>query len=103
MKLAKKTNSIILLKGKTDMISDGEKIRFNNTGCAAMTSAGTGDVLSGIVAGLLSKGMSRFDAAALGAFISGKAGEFAFEEKSYGLIATDIIETIPKVLKEYLR
>lgn len=103
MGMSKKSNSVILLKGKTDMISNGEKIRFNNTGCAGMTSAGTGDVLAGIVAGLLSKGMTCLDAASLGAFISGKAGEYAFSEKSYGMIATDVIENIPKVLKEHLR
>jgi len=101
--LAKKMGTVILLKGKTDRISDGERIRYNNTGCSGMTSAGTGDVLSGIVAGLLSKGMTCFDAAALGAFISGRAGEYAFEERSYGMTATDIIENIPKVLKEHLR
>jgi NAD(P)H-hydrate epimerase len=101
--LAKKMNCVILLKGMVDHISDGEKIRHNSTGCAGMTSAGTGDVLSGIVAGLLCKGMSCFDAASLGAFISGRAGEHAFEERSYGMIATDVIEAIPKVLKEYLR
>jgi NAD(P)H-hydrate epimerase len=102
-KLAKKTNSVILLKGKVDHISERDKIRHNIAGTAGMTSAGTGDVLAGIVAGLLSKGMSCFDAAALGAFISGRAGELAFEERSYGMLATDVIDAIPKVLKEYLR
>ncbi|MCL2296410.1 MAG: NAD(P)H-hydrate dehydratase [Methanomassiliicoccaceae archaeon] len=101
--LAKKMDSVILLTGKTDVISDGDKLRYNNTGCSGMTSAGTGDVLSGIVAGLLSKGMTCFEAAALGAFVSGRAGEHAFEEKSYGMTAMDVIEDIPKVLKEYIR
>ncbi|MCL2147849.1 MAG: NAD(P)H-hydrate dehydratase [Methanomassiliicoccaceae archaeon] len=101
--LAAKTGSVVLLKGKVDVVSDGARTRRNATGCAGMTSAGTGDVLAGIVAGLLSKGMGCFDAAALGAFISGRAGEHAFEDKSYGMTATDVIESIPKVLKEYLR
>ncbi len=101
--VAKRMHSVILLKGKVDTISDGEKVRYNPTGSPGMTSAGTGDVLAGITAGLLSKGMSCFDAAALGAFISGKAGEFAFEEKFYGLTAMDVIESIPKVFIEYLR
>jgi len=103
IRLAESTGSVVLLKGHTDRISDGKRIRANHTGCAGMTGAGTGDVLAGIVAGLLSKGMTCFDAAALGAFISGKAGECAFDERSYGMIATDVIEAIPKVLKEYLR
>ena len=47
--------------------------------------------------------MDAFDAAALGAYISGKAGEYAFEEKSYGLIATDVIDKVPTVLVKGLR
>lgn len=93
----------ILLKGKTDIISDGSRMKNNNTGCAGMTGAGTGDVLAGIVGGLLAKGMDTFDAACLGAYISGKAGEIAFERKSYGLIATDVIEAIPEILAEHFR
>ena len=100
---ATETDSIILMKGPNDIVSNGKDIRINNTGNSAMTSAGTGDVLAGIVAGLLSKGMDAFDAACLGAYISGRAGDLAFEEKSYGLIAIDIIEMIPRVLKKELK
>jgi len=67
-----------------------------------MTVGGTGDVLAGIVGALLSKGVKPFDAARIGAFLNGAAGNIAFEKKSYGLIATDIIEEIPRVLKKYL-
>lgn len=95
---AKTHGCTVLLKGPTDIVSDGNRIRFNSTGCPAMTGAGTGDVLSGIVAGLLSKKMDTFDAACLGAYISGKAGESAFGDYSYGLIATDIIDRIPGIL-----
>ncbi len=101
--LAISMNSIVLLKGETDIISDGETLKLNTTGTVAMTSAGTGDVLAGIVVGLLSKGMKAFDAAYLGAYICGKAGEYGFEERSYGMIATDVIDNIPFVLKEGLR
>ena len=100
---ARSTGCTILLKGRTDLISDGNRLKANNTGCAGMTGAGTGDVLAGIVAGLLAKGMETFDAACLGAYISGRAGEMAFERKSYGLIATDVIEAIPDVLAEGLK
>ena len=99
---AEKRNCAILLKGRTDIISDGKRTRLNGTGCAGMTGAGTGDVLSGIVAGLLSKGLSAFDAGCLGAYISGKAGEKAFDRLSYGMIATDVIDSVPLVLKEGL-
>lgn len=98
LSLASSTKSVILLKGRTDIISDGKRTKKNTSGTPAMTGAGTGDVLAGIVAGLISKGMSPFDAASLGAYISGKAGEYGFSEKSYGLIATDVIDNIPTVL-----
>ncbi len=101
--LAKKTNSTILLKGPVDIVSDGNRVRYNDTGTPGMTGAGTGDVLAGIVAGLLAKGMNCFDSASLGAFISGKAGEYAFDKGSYGMIATDVIDEIPNVLKGYIR
>jgi len=96
-------NVTILIKGRIDTIAQWENIRMNRAGTPAMTVGGTGDVLSGIVAGLLSKGMSTYDAACLGAFICGTAGEKAFSKKSYGMIATDVIDMIPKVLKEHLR
>ncbi len=92
----------ILLKGNVDTISDGHITRLNRTGTPGMTGAGTGDVLAGCVAGLLSKGMTAFDAACLGAYICGKAGEMAFDARSYGMIATDVAENIPYILKDGL-
>ena len=100
---AKTLGCTVLFKGRIDIISNGDRTKFNNTGCAGMTGAGTGDVLAGITAALLSKGMGAFDAACLAAYISGKAGEMAFAEKSYGMIATDVIEHIPDVLIEGLK
>ena len=67
-----------------------------------MTVGGTGDVLSGTVAGLVAKGMSGFDAACLGAHICGKAGEIAFGDRSYGMTASDVADRIPSALKEGL-
>ena len=93
----------VLLKGPVDEISDGRRTRRNRTGTPAMTGAGTGDVLAGCVSALLSKGMSAFDAACLGAMICGLAGEYAAKDKSYGLIATDVIDEIPHVLRDNLR
>jgi NAD(P)H-hydrate epimerase len=68
-----------------------------------MTVGGTGDVLAGIVGALLSKGVEPFNAARMGVFVNGAAGNIAYEKYSYGLIATDIIEEIPTVLKKYLQ
>ena len=100
--LAGHLNAVVLLKGATDEISDGRRTRLNRTGTNAMTGAGTGDVLAGCVAALLSKGTTLFDSACLGAYICGLAGERAFADKSYGLIATDVIDEIPHVLRDGL-
>jgi NAD(P)H-hydrate epimerase len=100
---AKKRNVTMLLKGETDVIACPYKKKINSSGTPAMTVGGTGDVLSGLVAGLLAKGMNPFDSSCLGAFISGTAGEKAFELFSYGMIATDVIDMIPKVLIDGLK
>jgi NAD(P)H-hydrate epimerase len=68
-----------------------------------MTVGGTGDVLAGIIGSLLSKGVESFNAIRIAAFLNGEAGNKAFAKKSYGLLATDIIEEIPSVLKKYVK
>jgi NAD(P)H-hydrate epimerase len=100
--LAKSTKFTILKKGSTDIISDGKRTKLNQTGNQAMTVGGTGDVLAGIVGGLLSKGVEPYNAARMGAFASGHAGDLAFREKSYGMMPMDVVEQIPNVLKEFL-
>ena len=99
---AEKNQCVVVLKGHIDTITDGKKTRKNSAGTPAMTVGGTGDVLAGTIAGLLAKGMSPFDAGCLGAYLCGKAGEMAFKEFSYGLLATDIIDDIARVLSEEL-
>jgi NAD(P)H-hydrate epimerase len=98
--LAEKTGAIILLKGNTDVISDGNRVKLNRTGNPGMTVGGTGDVLSGIIAGLLAQGVDAFRAAVGGAFISGAAGDLAAEELGYHLTPTDVLEQIPKVMND---
>ena len=99
---AKKLQITILLKGPVDIISNGKQTRLNDVHNPAMTVGGTGDVLAGIVGGLLSKNIEPFNAARIGVFINGSAGNSVFNKKSYGLISTDIIDEIPGVLKKYL-
>jgi NAD(P)H-hydrate epimerase len=100
--LAKTTKFTILKKGATDIIADGRRAKLNESGNQAMTVGGTGDVLAGIVGGLLSKGVEPFNAARIAAFASGHAGDLAFRTKSYGLMPMDVIDEIPNVLKEFL-
>lgn len=99
---AKKLGIVIVLKGPIDVISNGETTKLNDIHNEAMTVGGTGDVLAGIIGGLLAKKVEPFNAARIGVFINGAAGNLAFNKKSYGLIATDIIEEIPNILKKYL-
>lgn len=101
-KWAKVHKVTVFLKGPIDIITDGDQIRYNDIHNPAMTVGGTGDVLTGIIAALLAKKVSCFNAARIAAFINGYAGNLAFEKKSYGLISTDVISEIPNVLKKYL-
>ncbi|EHQ34648.1 bifunctional ADP-dependent NAD(P)H-hydrate dehydratase/NAD(P)H-hydrate epimerase [Methanoplanus limicola] len=87
----------VLLKGATDVISDGGSVRFNRTGSPAMTKGGTGDVLAGLTGALFSR-MSAFDAACISAWINGAAGEKAAGLYQNGLLASDIIDKIPEIM-----
>ncbi|QLC48876.1 NAD(P)H-hydrate dehydratase [Methanolobus zinderi] len=89
---------VTLLKGSTDIVSDGENVRLNSTGNAGMTVGGTGDILAGIVGALFAVN-DAMDAACGGCFINGLAGDLAFEQKGWGLLASDIIEKITEVMK----
>lgn len=95
---AKDNDLTVLLKGRMDIISDGIEVRANRTGNAGMTVGGTGDVLAGITGALLAK-HDAFSAACAAAFINGAAGDLAFTEFGYGLLATDVIDRIPEVMK----
>ncbi|MDQ1278862.1 MAG: ADP-dependent NAD(P)H-hydrate dehydratase / NAD(P)H-hydrate epimerase [Thermoproteota archaeon] len=96
---AKELNSVILLKGAVDVVSDGVRLKLNkvvhNPG---MTVGGTGDVLSGIVGAFLSQGFNPFESAAAGVFINGAAGDFVVQEKGYHMLAADLIDWIPRVM-----
>ncbi len=99
---AQKLNVCFFLKGPLDIISDGKMTKFNDVHHPAMTVGGTGDVLAGILGGLISKKASEIKAMRMAAFLNGMAGEQIFQKKSYGLLATDIIEEIPSILTKYL-
>jgi len=99
-KTAEELGVVVLLKGHTDVISDGKRVKFNFTGNPGMTVGGTGDVLSGIVAAFLAQGVDPFEAAVAGAFINGAAGDFVVSEKGFHMVATDLLEWIPSVIDD---
>lgn len=99
---AKRIGLTILLKGPVDVVTDGERHKLNRVHNVGMTVGGTGDALAGITGGLLAKRAKPFDAARMAAFANGHAGNLAFAEKSYGMVTTDLIEQIPKVLVDFV-
>jgi NAD(P)H-hydrate epimerase len=94
--LAIKRNVIIVLKGAhTAIVSPSGMVYFNSTGNPGMATAGSGDVLTGVITSLLSQGFNSFEAALLGVYIHGKAGDVAAKEFSQqSLIAGDIINCL---------
>lgn len=101
VKLAQNTGCVVVLKGAGTVVTDGEKLYVNTTGNPGMATAGSGDVLTGIIAALCGQGMSNFDAAAAGVYLHGLAGDIAAEQKGQiSLIATDIIENLHLAFKK---
>jgi ADP-dependent NAD(P)H-hydrate dehydratase len=96
LQLAQRTNTLVVLKGAGTVVTDGEKVYINKTGNPGMATAGSGDVLTGVITALLGQGLSNFDAAVLGVYIHGLAGDIATEKVGQvSLITTDIIDSLP--------
>lgn len=95
-----KRDKIILLKGPTDIISDGEQIHYNKTGNQAMTIGGTGDVLAGITAGLIAQSGDLYNSAVAAAELNGKIGDYLLKKKGIGFTASDMIDLIPVIKKK---
>ncbi|MFB6170019.1 MAG: NAD(P)H-hydrate dehydratase [Haloarculaceae archaeon] len=87
----------LLVKGAYDVVSDGETTRVNRTGNPGMTVGGTGDVLAGATAAL-SCLLDPVDAAAIGAYANGWAGDEVVDAQGYGLVATDLLDELPRAL-----
>ncbi|KZN35133.1 NAD(P)H-hydrate dehydratase [Pseudoalteromonas luteoviolacea] len=96
--LSKQYAACIVLKGPGSLIVDGKRTNINRSGSEAMASAGMGDVLSGIIAGLLAQGLNRFEAATLGVYIHGLAAEQAARDGQLGLLASDLFVHIRGIM-----
>jgi hydroxyethylthiazole kinase-like uncharacterized protein yjeF len=95
----------LLLKGSDTLVVEGERTAVNSTGNVALATAGTGDVLSGVVGALLSRGMEVYEAARAGAWVHGRAAELWLEETGWpaeSLVATDLLEYLPEAVGELL-
>jgi NAD(P)H-hydrate epimerase len=101
VKAAKSFGQVMLLKGNRTVVTDGSRVYLNLTGNSALSKAGTGDVLSGIIAALLAQKMDRFNAAVLGAFLHGRAGELAGEKHGLrSVLARDVVEALELAIVE---
>ena len=92
-------NCVCVLKDARTIVSDGERVYINMSGNDGMATGGSGDVLSGIITGLMAQGLTTFEASALGVYIHGCAGdEAALSNGQYSMVAGDIIDNIKNVL-----
>lgn len=100
-KFSARNQVVVVLKGPRSLICDGHSKFENTTGNPGLATAGTGDVLSGAIAGLIAQGLPIFSAAATGAYLHGRAGDLAAASLGmHSLIATDVIEHLPKAFQE---
>jgi len=102
-KHAKENSVTVLLKGPTDIISDGKKTFLNPKKIPAMTVGGTGDVLSGIVAGFLARNRNPLESASAAAFVNSQAGKLVQKKFGLHITASDLLDVLPIVLKPFDR
>ncbi|MDH5430262.1 MAG: NAD(P)H-hydrate dehydratase [Nitrosopumilus sp.] len=100
---AKEFGITVLLKGATDVISNGSITYLNEKKTPAMTVGGTGDVLSGLVAGLLSVNRNPLESAAAATFVNGLAGKSAQKKLGLHMTSMDLLDEIPIVMKPFDR
>lgn len=96
---AKEYGVTLILKNNRSVITDGERVAINPTGCAALAKGGSGDILTGLLAGTCARGVGAYEAACVASFLLGRAGELASRGKGdYGATADDVIEYLPEAI-----
>lgn len=100
-KLAQVSGAVIVLKGARTLVCQGEDVFINPTGTSALATAGSGDVLTGMIAGLVAQGLDALDAALLGVYVHGRTGELAAETLGErGVTSADLAGLVPRALAE---
>lgn len=95
-------STIVVLKGHHTIVTDGTKFSINHTGNPGMATGGSGDVLTGIITALLCQGLTPFDAARLGVYVHGLAGDLAVAELGQvSMIASDLIHFLPRAFRGF--
>ena len=98
---AKNRNLIIVVKGETDYITDGNELFINKSGNSCMTKGGTGDILAGVIAAQLSVGQSPLNAAIMGTYFMGKTGELVYEKWGFQFMNTELLSELGSYLKKF--
>jgi NAD(P)H-hydrate epimerase len=99
--LAARTSATVLLKGSRTLVGTADgAVRINPTGGSFLATGGTGDVLTGMIAGLLARGLAPPDAASAAAYVHGLAGRLAAQERAEGTTATDVLERVTAAFAE---
>jgi ADP-dependent NAD(P)H-hydrate dehydratase / NAD(P)H-hydrate epimerase len=99
--LATRASATVLLKGSRTLIATPDGlVRINPTGGPALATGGTGDVLTGMIAGLVARGLEVADAATAAAFAHGIAGRIAAEDLGDGVTAGDVVARVPAAMRE---
>jgi ADP-dependent NAD(P)H-hydrate dehydratase len=92
--------TVVVLKGHNTVVTDGARVSVNPTGNPGMATGGSGDVLTGVITGLLCQGLAPFEAARLGVYVHGLAGDLAAAELGQvALIASDLVDYLPKAFQ----
>lgn len=100
IRFAREWNCILVLKGHGTCISDGRQCYRNSTGNPGMAVGGSGDVLAGVLVSLLGQGLEPLTAAVCGAWLHGAAGDLCAQELGqYGMLPTDMLNVLPRLLK----
>ncbi len=102
--LARAPKVTLVVKGANTLVGHGDAVFVNDTGNPGLATAGSGDVLAGVVGALLAAGLAPWDAARLGVRLHGRAGDLAAAKVGAPLlIATDVLEHVPFAIAERLR
>ncbi len=102
VQLAQAHHCIVLLKGRNTIVTDGEQVYVNQTGNPALATAGSGDVLTGLIAGLCAQGVDPYEATCMGAYLHGLAGDrWAEAHGRSGLRATDLADALPDLIEQH--
>ncbi len=98
---AKSLETIVVLKGHETIVTNGEYIYKNKTGCSALAKAGSGDILTGIIAGILAQTKQPLESAIIGVYLHGLTGDIAAEAQTeYSVLASELLNYIPLAIKK---